>query len=119
MPRTIHRQQLMSQSVTQNTTAYTDSFKFEKCSGDASVLVASTAGDVTVNQQVSFDGINWFDPVDSAGSAVGVIQTAQTVTTGVYVSYSPVLAPLARYKVVENNSATTTVTITVVFQEDW
>jgi hypothetical protein len=119
MARTIARETLLEPTlVAQNSTAYTGVVQFHKCSGDASVLFISTAGDITINQQVSFDNRNWYDPVDNAGSAVGTIATNATVTTGTYVSYSPVLAPYARYKIVENNTAATTVTVYSIFQED-
>ena len=118
MPRTIHRQTIHDATVTQNTTAYTDSFKWDKCSGDASVLFSSTAGDVTVQQQCSIDNISWFTPVNNAGTTVGTIATAITVTTGRYVSYSPVLSPWGRFSITENNTAGTDVKLYVIFQED-
>jgi len=119
MSRTIHRETLYSGAVAQNTTVYTNSFKWDKCSGDASVLFSSSAGDVTVQQQCSIDGVNWFTPVNSAGTTVGTIGTNVLTTTGRYVSYSPVLAPLGRYAITENNTAATNVTLYVVFQEDY
>lgn len=120
MPRTIHRQKVLDAvSVSQNTTAFTDAFEFNKCSGDASVLIATTAGSITVTQQVSFDKISWFDPVDDTAAALGTIAAALTVNTGRWVAYSPVLAPYARFKIVEGNVAATTVTVTTLFQEDW
>jgi len=119
MPRTIHRETLFeTASVTQNTTVYTNSFKWDKCSGDASVLFSSSAGDITVQQQCSIDNRNWYTPVNSAGTTVGTIATNATVTAGTYVSYSPVLAPFGRYMITENNSAATNVLLYVVFQED-
>lgn len=118
MSRDIHRQTILNTTVTQNTTVYTDSFKWDKCSGDASVLFSSSAGDVTVQQQCSIDNKNWFTPVNNAGTTVGTIATAVTATTGRYVSYSPVLSPYGRYAVTENNSANTDVVLHVVFQED-
>lgn len=118
MSRTIHRETLFDGTVAQNTAEATNSFKWDKCSGDASVLFSSTAGDITVQQQCSHDGENWFTPVNNAGTTVGTIATNATVTTGRYVSYSPVLAPYGRYLVTENNTANTDVVLYVIFQED-
>ncbi len=103
---------------TQNSTKYTDSLIFERMTGVAAVLITSSAGSITVSQQCSIDNINWYDPKDNAGNAVGVIGTTLTsITTGVYITYSPVLAKYARLKVVENNSAAANVTIQFLFQE--
>lgn len=105
-------------TVAINTVAYSESFEFGKCSGDASVLVSSTAGSVTVVQEVSFDNYTWYAPVDDSAAVIGDIVTTMTVNAGRWVGYSPVLAPYARYKVTETNVAETIVSITVSFQED-
>ena len=105
-------------AVGQAATVYSDAQPFHKCVGTAAIHLISTAGSVTITQQVSYDGTNFFDPVDAAGSAVGSVGAAITVTTGKWISYSPVFAPYIRYKIVEQNSAPTVVTLRSIYQEE-
>ena len=103
-------------SIAQAATAYSSSKTFHACTGSAAMFIVSTAGSITVSQQCSRDGTNWYDPVDAAGSALGVVATALTVTTGKYIAFSPVLSEFIRYKVVEGNVGATVVTITLLFR---
>ena len=105
-------------SIAQAATAYTDSMRFERCTGTVGVLFKSTAGTVTITQQCSLDEKTWYDPVDAAASALGTVCTAKAVTTGTWTSYSPVMAPYIRFKVVETNTAATVVTVTLALQEE-
>jgi len=124
--RIIGREILMDAvSVSQAATAYSSVMNFERCTGTVAVNLISTAGSITVTQQCSFDytdvnpsGAHWFDPVDAAGTATGTVATACTVTTGKYITYSPVMTKFIRYKVVEQNSAATVVTLKLIFQEE-
>lgn len=104
--------------VAQAATIYTKVQPFHKCVGTASVHLISTAGSITITQQVSYDGTNFFDPVDAAGSAIGAVCAAVTVTAGKWISYSPVFAPYIRYKIVEQNSAATIITLMSIYQEE-
>jgi len=105
---------LMSvKSITKAGTAYSRSIPFDDCDGTACVKIISTAGSITVTQQCSIDDLTWYDPETSSG-AVGAVEDAITVTTGRYISYTPVMAPFIRYKVVEGNIATTVVTLELV-----
>lgn len=113
----IRQEQLMTaEAVAQADTHYTSSIDFERCNGNATLLIVSTAGSITVTQQCSLDNSTWYDAVNTSGTAVGAVASALTVTTGTYVVYSPVLAPYIRFKVVENNSAPTVVSIKLNFQ---
>jgi len=103
-------------AVGQAGTKYSSSLPFERCSGSAALLIKSTAGSITVSQQCSVDDVAWYDPIDAAGSAQGVILSAQGVTTGIYVVFTPVLTSYIRYKVVEGNSAATVVTLELVMR---
>ena len=105
-------------SVAQAATAYTSSSKFRLATGYAGIRLISTAGSITVSQQCSVDDIIWYDPVDAAGNTLGTVCTSQGVTTGRYISYSPVLTSYIRFKIVEGNTAATTVTIDLIFQEE-
>jgi len=114
-----------SKAITQNTTVYTDVCRFDKCAGDATVWVASTAGSVTITQQCSLNynpnnptAATWFDPVNSSGSAVGGVQATMTVTTGTYIFYTTVPAPYIRFKVVENNTAATVLDLKFILREE-
>ena len=107
-----------TEAVAQADTHYTSSIKMDRFTGEVGVFIVSTAGSITVTQQCSIDGTNWYNPVNASGTALGTVCTALTVTTGKYVSYSPVMAPYARFKVLENNSAATDVTLKLVFNEE-
>ena len=110
---------MTAEALAQADTHYTSSTDFDNCTGYVSLLVvAASAGaaTITITQQCSLDGENWYDPVGPTGAAIGTVATALAVTTGTYITYSPVVAPYARFKVVEGNTAAVTVTITVTFQ---
>jgi hypothetical protein len=96
-----------------NGTFYSDSWSFRKCTGSAAVIVISTAGTLAISQQCSIDNVNWYDPIDISATAKGIVKAAQTVTTGVYVVYDPVLTEWARFKVVES-TASTSVTLILI-----
>lgn len=109
-------------AVAQAATEYSEKCSFRRLFGTTSDLVAcmhvvSTAGTITVTQQCSLNGDDWFDPVDSAGSNIGEVISGQGVTTGRWVSFEPVLTRWIRFKVVEDNSAATTVTLELIFKE--
>ena len=116
--RIIAREKLMTDEVvSQGSTAYTSLTGFERATGDCCVFLSSTDGIITVTQQCSFNKKDWYDPISSSGNMIGQVISAQAATTGIWISVVPVLAPYSRLKVVEANSADTTVNITVMFQE--
>jgi hypothetical protein len=99
-----------AQAVAQQATAYSNSVDFRNCVGDAILLIASTAGSITVTQQCSFDGVTFYSPETAAGAA-GAVEDTITVTTGRYLSFSPILCAYIRFKIVEGNTASTSVTL--------
>ncbi len=117
-----------AQAVTKNGTVYTNVCQFHRCVGDAAVRLVSTAGSITVTQQCSLDysdrnpsAATWDNPyktVSGTTSAAGVVVSAQTVTTGIYITYSPVIAPYIRFKIVEGDVAATAVSLTLIFREE-
>lgn len=117
MGRRLAGESLTVGTVSAGGTEYSTSCSFEQTTGNACVLLASTAGSVTVTQQCSLNGTDWYDPISSVGGALGVVCTAQGVTTGIYVEYSAVPSPHIRFKVIEGGAADTTVTIRLIFQE--
>ena len=110
-----------AKAYVQTTPFYTNSVAFDKCQGNATVLLivtASAGSSLALTQQCSLDDKNWYDPVDATGTATGALATAQAATTGLYISYSPVLTPFIRFKGVQTNAITGTVTLTLIFREE-
>lgn len=108
-----------AETVAQADTHYTGKVDFRGCAGDAICFIISTAGSITVTQQCAWTkNGTYYDAVNSSGSAVGSVATALTVTTGTYIVFSPVLAPYIKFKVLENNSAATNVTIRILFRKE-
>lgn len=116
LPLTVGTAGAVAQAATEYSTS--TKFNFASTAGIACVFLTSTAGSVTVSQQVSLDNLNWYDPVDAASAGLGTVCTAQAVTTGKYIYYNPVLSKHIRFKVVEGNTAPTVVTLKFVFQEE-
>ncbi len=113
----ITQRKLMDAVTVVGGTKYSDSMKFHACTGSASVLIISTAGTLAISQQCSNDNTNWYDPVDISGTALGIVKAAQTVTTGIMVSFTPALAEWIRFKVTES-TASTVVSLTLSFRTE-
>ena len=106
-------------AVARNTTVYSAGVDLSGTTNTKiGLLLASTAGSITVTQQCSMDGTTFYDAVNAAGDAQGAVAATVTVTTGRYVEYTPTLAPYIRFKVVEGNTAATVVTLTVAVLEN-
>lgn len=97
-------------AVATTDTHYSNSRRFHDCNGTACLKVISTAGDIDVTQQCSIDDVTFYDPTDVSG-AVGAVEDTITVTTGRYISFTPVICPYVRFKVVQGAGATTNVTL--------
>jgi len=112
----LSKQKLMSATaVTQDGTVYSDSREFYDCDGTACLKIISTAGSITVSQQCSIDNETWYDPETSSGAA-GAVEDTITETTGRYLSFTPVLTPWIRFKVIEADNAATAVTLELVYR---
>ncbi|MDP2366078.1 MAG: hypothetical protein Q8M94_20195, partial [Ignavibacteria bacterium] len=111
----ITKKVLMNAVTISAATKYSDSMPFRQCAGSAILLIISTAGTLAISQQCSNDNVNWYNPVDTAGGALGVVKAAQTVTPGVYVVFTPVLSEWVRFKVIES-TAETVVTLTLSYR---
>lgn len=107
-----------SQSVAKGATGYSNSINTTYSDGYIAVRLVSTAGSVNVSQQCSIDNSTWYDPVDEDGVLLGVVASAQTVTTGKYIQYIPVLSKYIRYKIAEQDSSDTTVTMDAIVSEE-
>lgn len=104
-----------AKACTQAGTVYSNSRTFHDCDGTATLKIASTAGSITITQQCSLDNTTFYDP-ETASGASGAVENAITVTTGRYISFTPVLAPYVRFKIVEANVAATAVTIELIYR---
>lgn len=106
--------QLMGQTVARNTTVYSTPVDMKGyAGGQAGLLITTTAGSLTVTQQSSMDGTNFYDAINAAGSALKAV--AGTVTASRWVAFTPVVSPWIRFKVVEGNVAETAVTLRLVY----
>lgn len=104
-----------AKAVTKAGTVYSNSRKFHDCDGTACLKIVSTAGSITVTQQCSLDDSTWYDPETAAGAA-GAVEDTITVTTGRYLSFTPVLCPYIRFKIVEGNVAASAVTLELSYR---
>ena len=117
MSRSLVSKEVLMSAVTvaKNGTSYSNSRPFHDCDGTATLKIISTAGSITVTQQCSLDDSSWYNPTNEAG-AVGAVEDSITVTTGRYLSFTPVLCPFIRFKVVEANVAATNVTLELSYR---
>jgi hypothetical protein len=98
------------------TTIYSNSRKFHDCDGTACVLLtASSAAEIAVSQQCSTDNKTWYDP-ETNTAAAGVVETAKTADSTVYMSYTPVLCDYIRFKVIAASAVSNLVSITLVYR---
>lgn len=100
-------------------TVYSSVADFSRCTGFAAVLLTNSAATatITVTQQASSNGSDWYDCVDQNNSAIGQVQVITTTATTRYVQFDPVVARWIRFKIVESAGVTTNVTIKLIFQE--
>lgn len=97
-------------------THYSSSMDFRRCAGNAALFIISSAGLITVSQQCSWDNKIWHDPVDLVGSSLGVVRALLSVTSGIYVPFTPVMSAYIRFKVVEGGTAGTSVTLRIIYR---
>lgn len=108
-----------TETLAQSDTHWSAASDFRGCVGDACLFIVSSAGSITVTQQCAWTkGGTFYDAINSSKSAVGSVIAAQTVTTGIYVSFTPILAPYSRFKVVEGGTAGTNVTLRLLFRKE-
>lgn len=105
------------ETVAASATVYSTSIPFHNCAGDATLFIVSTAGTLAISQQCSVNDVDWYDPVNTSDSALGVVKAAQTVSTGVYVVFTPVLSKFIRFKLIES-SAETVVSLTLSYRRE-
>lgn len=100
-----------AQALTNGVTAFSNSVELSPWAGFVTVEVSANTSTTTISQQCSSDNINWYDPVDNSGNALGAIWTGLSTTK--YVQYSPVLTKYFRLKYVPTGSGSITTKITV------
>ena len=66
-----------------------------RLTGEASILVVTSAGSLALTYEVSNDGTNWYSPEDTSGTALNVINAAVTVGSN-WIVFSPSLGRYLR-----------------------
>jgi len=102
----IHREYLNSADAdwkgtamtTATATYYSRKIDISYSDGYASLLVASSAGSLAIAYEVSYNGQDWYTPVDTDGNDLSVVYAALTVTAGAWISFGPIAAPYLRFK---------------------
>ena len=69
-------------------------------------IISGASPSVTISQQCSIDNVNWYDPTDATGTALGAVATALTASR--YAQVSPVICKYIRYKFTPINDTTLT-----------
>lgn len=101
-----------AQALSNGVNAFSNSVQMKTWGGFAAVEVKTNTATVTISQQCSVDNINWYDPVDQTGTALGLIATALATTK--YIEFSPVVTIWVRLKYVPTGSGSITVNLVVV-----
>lgn len=106
-------------AVATSATGYSDSIDFSRCQGEAAILVTSLVGGATISQQCSKDNVTFYDPVVAAGTATGAVCTALAAAdTPRYITFSPVLCPYTRFKIIEDGTGDLVITLRFCFREE-
>jgi hypothetical protein len=105
-------------TILAGSTNYSDPTSFRGYNGAASILVVSSDGQITVTYQLSSDGVNWYIPMNTSKTSLGVLCTDLAVTAGTYIAFAPAYGKYIRFKLVENGTAETIVTITLAFRTE-
>lgn len=106
-------------TLAQNSTKYSQTIMHtDKCAGFAGMLLTISAGSVSIIQQCGFsDSGLFFAPVDKNSNSIGVVCTLFSAGT-YWIQYDPALAPFSRFRFVEANVGSTTITFTPFILED-
>ena len=117
--RTLGREILATASAVNNTTIYSDSMKFETCTGDYAMKVIATAAcSYTITQQCSDDNLTWYDPTDGNEGAIGAVTSTTTTAVSAWIVPTLAPAPYIRFKIVNSSAVAGTVTIHFYMQEE-
>ena len=109
---------LVVPAITLSGTLYTDVYSLRRLSGRGAVILTTSAGSITMNQQVSHNGETFYDAYDVSGALLGKICENQAVVTNRYIVFDPVFAKYMRFKIVEQGVGATTVTIKLLTGEE-
>ena len=118
MGRSMVSKELLMDSVAmaRHDTHYSNSRKFDDCDGTAIVKFTKvSAGSITITQQCSLDNENWYNP-ETASGAAGAVEASMTGAADKYISYTPVLCSFIRFKLHEEDTAATTVTLELIYR---
>lgn len=100
-----------AQAIVDSVNSFSNSVEIITWAGFAAIEVSSNTGTVTITQQCSTDNVNWYDPVDKTGAALGAIATVLATTA--YIEFDPVLSKYVRLKYVPTGSGTLTVKLII------
>lgn len=106
-------------AVASTASIYSNPVKMGRSIVGAGILavVAGTTPDLNIFYEVSVDGVNFYQPVNTSGTTLAVVIDALTATK--WISFNPVAAPYIRIKITGDgsNGADVTVTTSLIFQE--
>lgn len=101
-----------AQALTNSVTSFSNAVQVKVWGGFAALEVKANTATVTISQQCSVDGVNWYDPTDNAGTALGLIYTGLSTTK--YIEFSPVVTIWVRLKYVPTGSGSITANLVIV-----
>lgn len=78
---------------------YSATIDMLRLTGNASILVVTSAGSLALSYQVSDDGTNWYSPEDTSGTALNVINAAVTAGSN-WIVFNPTMGRYLRIVVV-------------------
>lgn len=106
-------------TIAQNSTKFSQTIaRFDKCAGFAGAFITISAGSLTISQQCGFkEGELFYDPKDKNNNSLGVVCSLFAAGT-YYIQYDPVVAPFIRWKFVEANIGSATITFLPFLLED-
>jgi hypothetical protein len=102
-------------ALTSGTAYYTDKIKVRSSRGFTGLLlvIAGGAPDLDVSFETSLNGIDWYGPVNTGGTALNTIYTA--LAADAWIVFNPQLTRWIRFLL--DPDANTTVTATYIQQE--
>ena len=113
--------EVSSYTVLTNSTVSTNPVDVRRNNGYSSLLITTTTDStVTVKYQISENGVNFYDPVDTNLTSLGgILSSVTTAAASVtrWIVFSPQVARSMRFSIL-GNSSYSTVTVKYIHQED-
>lgn len=100
-------------------TIYSQTYCSEYLSGFSAVFIQMLgSSNVTITQEGSIDGTNFYAVVSSTGGALGAVTSALTTTSGVYIQFAPIVAKYSRLKIVGGAASTINSLFVMITEEN-